>query len=73
LVCEFPILEPVGLFEVFQQRPVLVGHGNVARFFQPLHQARHRRQCHEIFQLRQFAPQLLDYLLDQKTAEGNAT
>src|SRR6266702_389089 len=55
-----------------EQRPVLVGYRNIARLLQPLHEARHRRQRHEILQLRQFAPQFLDHLLDQEVAEGNS-
>ncbi len=55
-----------------EQRPLLVGHRNVGGALQPLHEARHRRQRHEIFQLRQFALQFLGHLLDQEAAEGNA-
>ena len=66
------ILEPVRLVEGLQQRPLLVADRNVVGLFQPLHEARHRRQRDERIQLRQFAPQLLDHLLDQEAAEGNA-
>ena len=37
-----------------------------------MHEARHRRQRHEILQLWQFAPQFLDHLLDQEAAERNS-
>ncbi len=72
LRCEFRLLEPVGLVEIFQERPVLLGHRHILGLLQPLHETRHRRQRHEIVQLWQFAAQLLDHLLDQEAAEGNS-
>ena len=69
---DFRILEPVGLVELLEQHPLLVGDRNVVRFIQPLHEARHRRQRHECIELRQFAPQFLDHLLDQEIAERDA-
>ena len=66
------ILDPAGFSRFSSSVRSSSVTGTSLRLLQPRNKTGHRRKRDEVFQLRQFAAQLLGHLLDQGAAERNA-